>query len=267
MIDTQIESQIQARLDGIERDHGVRIVYACESGSRAWGFASQDSDYDVRFIYVRPRDWYLSINVDFKRDVIELPIDDVLDINGWDVRKALGLLRKSNPPLMEWLGSPIVYRESTTTAQRMRQVVARYYNGPACAHHYLSMARGNYREYLQGELVWLKKYLYVLRPLLAVQWIEQGFGVAPTEFGRLVNGVVHESKLRSAIDDLLERKRRGAELEKAPRIAVLSDWIDQELSRLQSGIAREPGDSAPPELLNEEFRATLGEAWKDLPTH
>lgn len=107
-IKEKIRREILARLKQIEKDEDVDIFYACESGSRAWGFPSADSDYDVRFIYSRPTDWYLSI--DEKRDVIELPIVDEIDISGWDVKKALKLLRKSNPPLLEWLQSPIVYK-------------------------------------------------------------------------------------------------------------------------------------------------------------
>ena len=104
-----MEQLIHSRLIEIEAKNAIKIVYACESGSRAWGFPSANSDYDVRFIYIRPVDWYLSIYE--KRDVIEYPIDEQLDISGWDLKKALQLLRKTNPPLLEWLGSPIVYLE------------------------------------------------------------------------------------------------------------------------------------------------------------
>jgi uncharacterized protein len=104
-----ILDEIQACLSDIEKTHQVKIIYSCESGSRAWGFPSADSDYDVRFLYLHPVDWYLSI--EDKRDVIEVPIKNKLDITGWDLRKALQLFRKSNPPLLEWLGSPIVYWE------------------------------------------------------------------------------------------------------------------------------------------------------------
>jgi len=117
-----ITATILERLAAIEHTELVHILYACESGSRAWGFASPDSDYDVRFIYVRPRDWYLSIDLERRRDVIERPIEGVLDINGWDLRKALQLMRKSNPPLFEWLHSPLVYRAQ-----------AEFRNGPAKA--------------------------------------------------------------------------------------------------------------------------------------
>ena len=106
-----IRKEVLRRLDAVEREEDVRVLYACESGSRAWGFASPDSDYDVRFIYVHRPDWYLSI-VD-RRDVIERPIVDEYDLSGWELRKTLRLFRKSNPPLIEWLGSPIVYRERT----------------------------------------------------------------------------------------------------------------------------------------------------------
>ena len=151
----------------IERTEGVRLLYACESGSRAWGFASTDSDYDVRFLYLRPREWYLSIDVERRRDVIERPIDGLLDINGWDLRKALGLFRKSNPPLLEWLHSPIVYLDRHGVAERLRALLEQYYSPTACFHHYYHMAKGNYREYLKGEEVKLKKYL--LKQLLIYQ--------------------------------------------------------------------------------------------------
>ena len=109
-----MKSRILSHLREIETTENVRIVYACESGSRAWGFPSADSDYDVRFLYVHPLEWYLSVDV--KRDVIERPLQGGLDISGWDLKKALQLFRKSNPPLLEWLGSPIVYLEQYSTA-------------------------------------------------------------------------------------------------------------------------------------------------------
>lgn len=118
------------------------------------GFPSQDSDYDVRFIYVRPMDWYLSIRD--RRDVIERPISDQLDINGWDLRKALQLFRKSNPPLLEWLQSPIVYEESSSVTERIRSLSSHTFSPKSCMYHYLHMAKGNYREYLQGSQVKIK---------------------------------------------------------------------------------------------------------------
>src|SRR5947209_3872560 len=115
-----MKDKIIAKLYEIEKEQSVKILYAVESGSRAWGFASKDSDYDIRFIYVHPIDWYISIEE--KRDVIEYPVKDLLDFSGWDIRKALQLYKKSNPPLYEWLVSPIVYLEHGNFAQQLRDL-------------------------------------------------------------------------------------------------------------------------------------------------
>ncbi|MEM7539670.1 MAG: nucleotidyltransferase domain-containing protein, partial [Chloroflexota bacterium] len=148
MIQMSIQTEIQAELQKLTHDFDVSVLYACESGSRAWGFPSKDSDYDVRFVYTHRPEWYLSMNLEHKRDVIELPINDVLDINGWDLRKALKLYRKSNPPLLEWLGSPIVYNEQGQLADKLRALATQYYSPISCMYHYFHMAKGNYREYL-----------------------------------------------------------------------------------------------------------------------
>ena len=163
--------RVRNALAQVEAARNVRVLFACESGSRAWGFASRDSDYDVRFLYVHRRDWYLS--VEDRRDVIEQPIADDLDVSGWELRKALRLLRKSNPPLLEWLKSPVVYRHDPVFAAEFGALAAEFYSPRRCFAHYLHMAFGNWRDYLRGrEEVSLKKYLYVFRPLLACRWIE-----------------------------------------------------------------------------------------------
>jgi predicted nucleotidyltransferase len=95
------------KLNEIEQTDNITILHAVESGSRAWGFASPDSDYDVRFFYMRQKDYYLRL--DRTRDVLEYPVFDLLDINGWDIDKTLKLLHTSNPTLFEWSNSPIVY--------------------------------------------------------------------------------------------------------------------------------------------------------------
>lgn len=227
------------------------------------GFPSADSDYDVRFIYLHPRDWYLSIDLEQKRDVVECFIGGQLDINGWDLRKALQLLRKGNPPLMEWLGSPIVYWEEFTVAEKMRELVSEYYSPVACLYHYLHMAQGNYRDYLKGPTVWLKKYFYVLRPLLAINWIEQGLGVVPTEFQVLVERVVDTAELKEEIEKLVEAKRRGEELDHGPRIELISDLFERELARLEGQQFGQEHDKpvASAEEFNELFRSALDEVW------
>jgi len=246
--------EILTRLERIEREEAVCIVYACESGSRAWGFESQDSDYDVRFIYVQPTERYLSVMP--KPDVIERPADEVFDISGWDLRKALQLLHRSNPPLLEWLQSPIVYRERSEIVSRIRGLIPQYYQPAACHHHYLHMAQGNNREYLQGETVWLKKYLYVLRPVLACLWIERGYGAVPVEFETLVERVVDDADVKTAIEDLVARKKAGDELSRGARIRVISDFLEAELTRLS---AKEPPPATRTSAadLNRVFRQCL----------
>ena len=210
----------------------------------------------MRFIYVHPRDWCLSIDVEEKRDVIERPINDELDISGWDLRKSLQLLRKSNPPLLEWLSSPIIYKEPGKIAQQLRRAVTEFYSPISAFHHYLHMAQGNNREFLKGELVRVKKYFYVLRPLLAIRWIENSTHPVPMEFQKLVDACVDSPEVRSAIDDLLTRKRAGRELDREPKINVLSDFIDAELSRLEK--LKVPEREKPDfEKLNEIFRNAI----------
>jgi len=225
-----MRAAIEQVLTDLERKEDVRVCLAVESGSRAWGFASLDSDYDVRFIYVHRPDWYLSVDLETKPDTIQQP-GDVLDVSGWDIRKALRLFRKSNPPLLEWLQSPTVYREVGDLGTAMRARLAQFCSRRSCAFHYWHMAQGNQREYLQGDVVWLKKYLYVLRPLLALRWIEQDRGAVPMEFARLIDATVAEANVRSAIKELVAGKIAGAELDRGPRIGVLSDFIESEEGR------------------------------------
>jgi len=256
------EIRVQSALDGIESAQRAVILLAVESGSRAWGFPSMDSDYDVRFIYVRCPEAYLSIDLESQPDTIEVPIENDLDLRGWDIRKALRLFRKSNPPMLEWLQSPFIYREQFTFAERLRNMLLEIYSPKACFHHYLHMAQGNFREYLHGEVVWRKKYFYVLRPLLAMLWIEKGLGPVPIEFAKLVDKTVEEAALRQSIDDLVTEKRAGAELDQGPYIPAISDFIGRELVRLETVTADRHPAAPPVEILNELFRYTLQEVWK-----
>lgn len=231
-IPPQIRDEIQRRLDAVAHEHGVRILYANESGSRAWGFPSQDSDYDVRFIYAHPLPWYVSVAQ--RRDVIELPIQGAIDVKGWDARKALGLFRKSNPPMLEWLHSPIVYRDDGVFAARLRTLLPHYYSRRNCLYHYASMARGNIREYLKGDRVWTKKYFYVLRPLLACRWIESRDDIVPTEFAPLVEACAPRGPFYDEVRELIRKKLAGMELDDGPRIAAFHDFFDAELPRIET---------------------------------
>jgi uncharacterized protein len=250
-----MHQRIMERLQQIEIENNVAILYACESGSRAWGFPSADSDYDIRFIYVHPRDWYLTIQD--KRDVLEFPIKENLDFSGWDIRKALELFRRSNPPLLEWLGSPIVYRETGTFASQLRTLSKEYYSPTSCIYHYLHMARGNYKDYVRGEDIRIKKYFYLLRPILAIKWIEQGCGVAPTTFSTLLERVITDAELKAEINRLMALKKLGSEAYRGPQSAIVNQFIEAELARLETQQQNYQNNPAPFEMLDEIFRNVL----------
>lgn len=211
-----------------------------ESGSRAWGFASPDSDYDVRFIYVRPKENYLKL--ERVRDVIELPINDELDINGWDVDKTLRLLRKSNPTVFEWFSSPIVYK-TTEFVTRFKPLMLRYFSSKSGLWHYLHMAESNYREYLKGDMVKTKKYFYVLRPILACRWILEKGTPPPMLFSELMESQL-PAYLEKTVRDLLDLKVNSPEINLIPRIDILNDYMDRSITEIKEQIERLPKETA-----------------------
>ena len=230
---------ILKKLNEIEKKESVRILLAVESGSRAWGFASPDSDYDVRFIYVRPKEEYLRLEK--VRDVIELPIEGELDINGWDLDKTLRLLRASNPTLFEWFSSPIVYRE-TAFADEFRSVMLKYFSSKRGLNHYLSMAGGNYREYLKADMVKAKKYFYVLRPILACRWILDKGTPPPMLFSELVEAEL-DPALLPEVDRLLDLKMNAPEIQTIPKIESINRYLDSSIEELRSRIVPLPEDT------------------------
>ena len=191
-----ILKEINEKLDEIEAKENVRILHAIESGSRAWGFASPDSDYDVRFVYVRRKEDYLKLNE--PRDVIEWQLDEVLDINGWDLKKALLQFARGNATLFEWSGSPIVYR-TTPEWKKITEVSKQYFSEKSAVYHYYGTANKTYHEYLTGGKVRYKKYFYALRPLMASMYIEEKHMAPPVLFDDLLKMDI-PAELRAAID-------------------------------------------------------------------
>lgn len=236
--------QIAERLNEIERVHNVSILYAVESGSRVWGFASPDSDYDVRFVYVRPQEEYFRI--ERPRDTIEL-MDGAYDFSGWDALKALGLMRKGNASFLEWLHSDIVYLDRLgSLLWALRYYGGLCWNSPPIYHHYLSMALNNYRLYIQkpslsaveGDSdvphVVLKKYLYVLRPLAALIYLEKYHRLAPARFSEVLSAISPTESVWLAIDELVERKMVTREFGSGPIIPVLNAWIEEHFRWFES---------------------------------
>jgi predicted nucleotidyltransferase len=254
-------AEINRRLAKVEAEEGVRILLAVESGSRAWGFASPDSDFDVRFVYCRPEDWYFSVDLEEKRDVIEYDITGEIDLNGWDLRKALRLLARSNPTIVEWLQSPIEYLARGRFREAALELLPEVYAPASGIHHYRSMAKTNYRGYLKAELVPLKKYFYALRPLLAIRWIEHYKAPPPIEFQRLLAAVERRPDLMADIEALLEKKRAAAEMHLAPALRALNEYIESELDRLEAFSRESPEARTKLEAASALFRSLVREAW------
>ena len=245
---------IPQKLAEIEKKENIKILHCVESGSRAWGFPSPDSDFDVRFIYVRPKEYYLRL--DKTRDVIEWQLDETLDINGWDLQKVLRLLHKSNPTLFEWNNSPIVYK-TTNEWKEISSVIGEYFKQKSGLYHYLSMAKSNYREYLNGETVKLKKYFYVLRPILACKWILEKKTPPPMLFSTLVNQCL-EKDLVPVVNELLKVKMQTSELGLGKRIDVLNEYIDKSILSIEETLKTYPIDKLKTwEELNTIFLKNL----------
>lgn len=255
-----VHAEIMRRLARAEEQHDVRIVLAIESGSRAWGFASPNSDYDVRFIYAHTPRWYQSVDLEERRDVIEYPIVDDIDLNGWDIRKALRLFWKSNPAFAEWIQSPIRYIERGGFGAGARALLPQVYSVESGMYHYRSMAKTTGRTHLREEQVSLKKYFYALRPLLSVLWLERYATPAPIELQKLLHLIDDRPALRADIDALLERKRDAPEMGLGDPVPTLNAFVEEQLARLETmrpEATRQPG--AVP-ALNALFHAVLDES-------
>ncbi len=259
-----IQKEIQDHLSAIEREREVRILLAVESGSRAWGFASPDSDYDVRFIYVQRPEEYLRI--DGTEEVIEWHLDETLDINGWDLRKALLAFGKGNPNVMEWTNSPIVYRKADDW-EEIRTVAMSYFSEKAALCHYYGTAKSTLQNHLMGEQIRYKKYFYALRPLFCCRWIELYHTVPPMRFEDLMqlfrdprsslNGELYD-----AVNELLVRKSLTEEGNLNPQMPLIKSFIVSECEK-QKSISDQLADDHKREYreLNDVFLRTLQKHW------
>jgi predicted nucleotidyltransferase len=219
-------------LSRIEEEHDVRVLMAVESGSRAWGFTSPDSDYDVRFIYVHTGEWYLSV---FEGpDTIEEMLPESLDLSGWDLRKTLRLFSKCNLALNEWLGSPIVYSEAPDFHKRLFLLIPRFFNPIRAMHHYRSMATRALAENLRGREIGIKKLFYVLRPLLACRWIGKTNTQPPTAFKDLISPLWVTGEDKEWIARLLAEKSKAVEAQTISLDAGISDRIRSELEEYKA---------------------------------
>jgi uncharacterized protein len=247
-----MRAAIQHALDQVAHEHDVRILLAVESGSRAWGFPSRDSDWDVRFIYVRPLAAYLSLSP--VADVIEVPLCNDLDLSGWDLRKALGLAVKSNAVVLEWLGSPIVYRHDEAAVAAIAGLARGSAHLPALAYHYDRLARRHWVPVAAGP-VRLKSLCYALRPALALHWMRTHGTPPPMDVPALMAGQV--SPLRVEVDALCRAKHDATEAD----AGIVGTAINAFLGDVLASVVRRPTrwDTAPAVAsANDLFRSLLG---------
>ena len=247
-----MKQAIQEKLTHIARTEPLHFLLAVESGSRAWGFASPDSDYDVRAIYIRPQPYYLQI--DEAKDTFEFIENQWFDVGGWDIRKALRLLRKSNAVLLEWLRSPMVYTQDDDFTGRLNALAPQYVQAAALLHHYRGIAGNALKAMDLVHPVKLKKWFYVLRPLLAARWAVKQGGIPPMTLAELMSE--WQTDCAAQITDLVAIKAEQDESylhTLSPELQRLTVDLYNEVSEL-SAPAAQAADSAP---LNELFRETL----------
>ncbi|MEU1427663.1 nucleotidyltransferase domain-containing protein [Nocardia sp. NPDC005746] len=228
-MDPAVVATIDGELDRIVREHRVDVLLAIESGSRAWGFPSPDSDYDCRFVYLRPADDYLTPWPG--RDVIETPLVGLLDVNGWDLVKALRLLVNGNAVLIEWLMSPIVYRGDTGFRDELRALADEVADRDRVARHYLHLGRRQWRLFDSNRS--LKKVFYSLRPAMALRWLHEhpDNSVAPMHLPTLLGECELNSDFVESVRELTELKSRTREMGSGEVPAPITEFISVEFER------------------------------------
>ena len=250
-----MQNIIKERLLKIEKDKNIKILYACESGSRAWGFPSPDSDYDVRFFYVKPKDEYLSVTEG--KDQYDFPINDLLDINGWDIRKALRLMLKSNASTMEWLQSPIIYSEENGFREELLKLAQQYFIPRATAHHYLGISKNLLEQGIVGDEFKIKKYFYVLRSLLSAKWIIEKNEIAPMEFHFLMQQVQEDTDLVDAVNVLLKKKKVAMEGATTSVQPIIHNFVQKEFAQCEENVQNVARRSNDKSELDVFFRKTI----------
>lgn len=199
------ENTIKNYLREIEAQENIEILLACETGSRAWGFPSPDSDYDVRLIYKHDLSWYLRLSEG--NDTIDRMLDNrEIDISGWDLRKSLRLLLKSNPPLLERIQSPITYKSNQPFVSDLNEIASQFYSRIATMHHYLSMAKKGIDEISGTSEYRLKKFFYTIRSAVACKWIVERDEIPPIVFQEMLGGLEIQDFILQRIDELISLK-------------------------------------------------------------
>lgn len=248
-----MEKRILAKLNEIEKEYGIRILYSCESGSRGWQFPSPDSDYDVRFVYIKPLNSYLSVKE--MNDHIGLPVNDELDIYGWDLRKVLKLMRKSNVTGFEWLQSPIVYQKNAEFVLALTQLAGNYFDAKTNACHYLGLVRKFTGDTIGHEPVTIKSLFYILRSLLCAKWNIEKHSIAPLTIYDLM--VLMPAALQEEVRALIGVKAGAPEQFMVTVSTGMAAFINTEIAACNEGVGRLQKRAFTSEALDAFFIQTL----------
>ena len=247
-----MHDKISDALKELETVRHCRILFAAESGSRAWGFASPDSDYDIRAIYVKPESWYWDI-AEKTRDTIEAQLPGNLDISAWELRKTLRLFSKCNPSLNEWLGSPIIYLADEDFFPSLKGLVPEFFNPIRAGHHYLSQAENAWSTINADGKITLKKLFYALRGMFCAMWSAKFKTMPPTEFDRLLIPELLPDEISLLIRQLKERKQQAGEKAVIPLPMGIRDYYPPKIEQIRRCLAgleyRHPDDAVLTELL------------------
>lgn len=248
---------IAGHLSDLARQHECNILFASESGSRAWGLLSPDSDFDVRFIYAHPLKWYLSI--DDHRDTIETVFPDDIDMAGWELRKSLRVFSTCSIPLNEQIQSPIVYGGVESFQDRLRNLIPHYFNKKRAMHYYMKTA-DQALEGMDGLSIGLNRFFYAARPLLACQWIESKSSMPPTEFKSLLEADFLPLPLTNEVIEIAQMKAEKVQREMIKLSKDLVYWLTDGAQRHRDAIALIPSNNVPSrEPLNELFLDSISE--------
>lgn len=259
-----MKKQILEQLSEMEKQYDIKILYACESGSREWGFSSDNSDYDIRFIYMHKKVCYLSL--DKKKDVIDKTELNNLEFHGWELVKTLKLLRNSNSSVYEWLQSNTIYKKEDVFYHNINKVKEDAFNPRSIFLHHYHLAKKNNTLIQKNKSKQNKLYLYTLRSIFACKWIVKYHTMPTNKFDTLLENFVQDEIRKNEINDVLTKKRSGMDSITDSNILILDEYIRCELEMLES-----INLDKPTTLLNEReltlsldhlFRETINE-WEE----
>jgi len=249
-----MRDEIIQHINQLEKEKGIQILLAIESGSRAWGCPSPDSDFDVRIIFKRPKTQYLEI--DDKPDTINYFHGELLDINGWDIKKTFKLIRKSNATPLEWSQSPIKYKEVDNFSEKILSLCKHYFQARHTVNHYKGIAKNSYISNIINGEIKLKKLFYVLRPLMAARWIIQKNEVPPMDIPNLIS-IIEDNQIVEHINELLKLKNTVNEDYIHKVDSIISEFITDEFNFLDSITLESAKDTISPDLLNQTFKEII----------